>query len=113
MTTAQGGDAVSSSHPRVGRVAVRGPQVAPTVSEVLGDPRRGHVQERARSLHAAALRRRHLRLSLVGAAALVVLLGALWLIARFAAVGAVAATYPLMALLAWWALRRTARIEAS
>lgn len=99
--------------PAPGRVVVRGPQVAPTVAEVLGDPRRGHIQERHRAAYAQALRHHQLRGNLLGLLLLVAVLTTMWLLAHSVALIAVVLVYPCMAVLALWLLRRAGRMESS
>lgn len=109
MNRPSGYDDAARGTPR--RVQVRGPQGPPTISEVLGDPRRGHVAERARAEQAAVLRGRQLRLNLVVTFLLAGLLIGFGLGARSGGLLLTVAVYPLMLLLAGWALRRARSIE--
>ncbi|WP_120005781.1 hypothetical protein [Nesterenkonia muleiensis] len=93
------------------RVSVRGPQTPPTLDEVLGDPRRGFVAERARAEQARSLRRRQLRLNIVTVGLLAVLLVGMGVGARYEGILLTLVVYPLMVLLALWALRRARGIE--
>lgn len=93
------------------RVRVRGPQTAPTLAEVVGDPRRGHVHERTAAQRSQVLRRRQLRLNLLVTLILATLLVGLGIAAQGEGMALTVAVYPVMMVAACWALLRARKIE--